>query len=223
MCYEWPPRRFIWPLPVALLLGWAKDTITTWFNGVTLPAWLPVVLIGMFIGLLINDALNPRSWLRQNWRLWRSLFDVVTVHAGHCQTTPERIELICIIKFRKTIKNALLNVRVITPYPSRDNDIKITHSESIDLVKDSQKNIKLGSVAITNEGDSHACHSVWGEKLGGKDLEQGQHSIIGQSRVIIEVSVNHQTYRIYAHILDPNRKESSSVYLLTQDQFPSLI
>ena len=223
MRYELPPKRFIWPLPVLLLLGLAQDKITTWFNDASLPAWLLIFLIGIIIGSLINDVLNPRSWLRQNWRLWRSLFDVVTVHAGHCQSPPEHIELICLIKFRKTLENALFTVRVITPYPTREDDIKITHSESLDLVKNSLKNIRLGSLAITNRGDSYACHSVWGGKIGGKDLEQGQHSIIGQSRVIIEVSVNHQTYRIYAHILDSNRKESASVYLLTQDQFPSLI
>ena len=223
MRYEWPSKTLILPLPLAFVIGWAKDALTTWLNDLVIPDWLPALLVGLFVGLLINDVLNSRSWLRHNWRVWRRLFDVVTTHAGHHQSSPEHIELICILKFKKTVKNAQLTVCVVTPFPTREDERRITHNEAIDLVKDSTKRLMLGNIAITRAGDPHACHSVWGERIGEKDLGLGQLPITGLSRVVLEVKVNHQTYSIYAHILEPNREESSKVYLLTEDQFPSLI
>ena len=223
MRYEWPSKTFIWPLSIVLLFGLAKDSLTTWVSGLVLPDWFIWLLVGVFVGSLINDILNPRSWFRHNWRVSRRLFDVETVHAGHHQWTPEHIELVCILKFRKEITKARLTVCVVTPFPTKDADKKISHNETIDLVKDSTKRLILGNIAITRAGDPYACHSVWGEKVGSKDLEGGQLPITGLSRVTLEVSVNHQTYRIYAHILDANREESSKIYLLTEDQFPSLI
>ena len=223
MRYEWPSKTLILPLPMAFLLGWAKDTLTTWLNDLAIPDWLPVLLVGIFAGLLINDVLNSRSWLRHNWRVWRRLFDVETTHAGHHQSSPEHIELVCLLRFRKTVKDAQLTVSIVTPSPTREDERRISHSEVIDVIKDSRKRLMLGSIAITRAGDSHACHSVWGEGVGETNLNLGRPSIIGLSRVVIEVKVNHQIYRIYAHILDPNREESSRVYLLSEDQFPALI
>ncbi len=64
-----------------------------------------------------------------------------------------------------------------------------------------------------------ACHSVWGEAIGGKDLALEQHPIYA-SRNIVEISVASQTYRIYTHVLDTHRKEHAYVYLLTEDDLP---
>jgi hypothetical protein len=221
MDYRLPPARFIVPLPIAWFADWAKDKMKSLLEGFVLPDWFPYALIGLFIGLLINDLYNSRSWLRHNWRHFRRVFDVQSVHAGHLHEPHEHIPIICNLKFRKQLKNALLTVCIVSPSPTREPDRKITHQEILNVAKYADKRLMLGNMAITRAGDKFARHCVWGDKLGEQDLRG--YPIIPGGRSAIEISIKHQIYRVYVHFLDTTREENSRIYLLTQDDFPSLI
>ncbi len=161
--------------------------------------------------------LSDSSAVRHNWREWRKVFSVLGAH-GHHLHDPERIDMVCALKFRKDFIGTLV-VRVIVPLPGREPDTKVVHQEAIDAAKDQEKILRLGSISITKPGDTFARHSLWGEKLGEKDLPANSHPIYA-SRNIIEISAGAQIFRIYAHILDAARKEQERVYLLTEDEVP---
>ncbi len=199
-----------------MLERWAEHQ--QWWHGLPF-GWMTLTILAFWVGVVVQDLMNEKSALRHNWREWKKVFDVLTVHAGHIQNGMERVDIMCLLKFRRDIKNALLVVRVIVPLSFNEPDIKVIHQERLDIAGNGEKRLRLGNIAITRPGYEFARHSVWGEAIGGKDIALGQHTIYA-SKNIIEISIGSQTYRIYAHVLDVSRKEQSHIYLLTQDQLP---
>ena len=140
--------------------------------------------------------------------------------AGHVEgQTNDRVDIICLLKFRKSLTDEALTVRVIVPLTFKKDDKKLVHQEKLTIAKDGEKRLRLGNLAITKPGAPFACHSIWGETIGTKDLDAGQHAIYA-SKNLIEIAVGVQTYRIYAHVLDTQRKEQAYVYLLPESDLP---
>ena len=81
--------------------------------------------------------LNPNSALRHNWREWRKVFDVIAVMAGHVEgQTNDRVDIICLLKFRKSLTDEALTVRVIVPLTFKKDDKKLVHQEKLTIAKD---------------------------------------------------------------------------------------
>jgi hypothetical protein len=219
MAYRSPKRTYL-AFPFALLPGgirwmlehWAEHQ--EWWHAIPF-GWLTITILAFGIGIVVQDLLNEKSALRHNWREWRKIFSVLNIHAAHLED-PERVDILCVLTFRKDV-NDVLSVRVVVPLLGRESDVKLVHREEVNVSKNEERRLRLGSIAITKPGDAFARHSVWGEKLGEKDLKG--HAIYA-SRNIIEISLGPQIFRIYAHILDVARKEQSHIYLLSEDELP---
>jgi hypothetical protein len=219
------PKATYFAFPAAAIPEVGKSMLERWAEQhewwQTLPfGWLTVVIVAFGVGVVIQDLVNEKSALRHNWREWRRIFDVLTVHASHVEKdNKERVDIFCRLKFRKTIDEALLTVRVIVPLPYREADVKLIHREKVSVAAEGEKTLRLGNIAIATAGQDFTCHSVWGDAIGGRDIAPGQYPIYA-SRNIIEISIASQTYQIYAHVLDVSRKEHAYVYLLTENDLP---
>ena len=219
MSYKWPKPTYV-AFPVAGVLPFVPHMLEHWAEHQEwwkcLPfGWISLVILAFGIGAFVQDLANDKSSLRYNWREWRKVFSVLTAHAAHLDN-PERVDILCHLKFIKDFRGKLI-VRVIVPLADREPDIKVVHQEQIDIPKDGEKRLRLGSISITKPGDAFARHSLWGEILGEKDLKG--HAIYA-SRNIIEIVAGPQTFRIYAHVLDTVRKEHERIYLLRENELP---
>ena len=219
MSYKWPkptyialPAAGIPPLAHQMLEHWAEHQ--DWWHSVPF-GWITGAILVFWFGVLFQDLLNENSAIRHDVREWRKVFSVLNISAAHLND-PERIDIVCLMKFRKRF-DGLLTVRVVVPLAGRDSDIKLIHKERIDIADGEEKRLRLGSISITKPGDAFARHSLWGEKLGVQDVNG--HPIYAV-RNIIEISVGPQTFRVYAHVLDATRKEQSHVYLLKENELP---
>ena len=95
--------------------------------------WLSLLILAFWIGIVVQDLLNPNSALRHNWREWRKVFDVIAVMAGHVEgQTNDRVDIICLLKFRKSLTDEALTVRVIVPltFKKRRQSVCVTHKDS---------------------------------------------------------------------------------------------
>jgi hypothetical protein len=216
-----------WSFAASITPQAAQKAFETWADKqswwLTLPfGWITVVFLAIGFGALIEDLSNPNSAIRHSWREWRKIFNVVVVHATHeSNNSFERIDLVCRIKFTKAVDNATLTIRVVTPTVSKIFT-HIAYQEELNKIPaDFEKQLRFGNIAITRPGQP-ARHSIWGDRLGSENIEATQKPMIGGTISTVEISINHQTYRIYAHVLDPSREESGRIFLLSQDNLLNL-
>lgn len=145
----------------------------------------------------------------------------MVVDAGHTHQPFEFYDLRCRIKFKKDVKTAKITIRVTALHPNVPPIV--AHSETLqDVPRDFEKELRFGSVAITRPGSMTARHSVWGPVVGDVDLLPSQKSIIGLVRYLIEVTVNSQTYRIYAETRYQANAEHPGIFLLKEELIPRI-
>ncbi len=230
--YRKPPRTHLGYLPF-FPLAWAANAVhegvatETWWA--QLPFfWIAGLFLAYAIGIWVSDLRDAKSWIRQDWRQWRKVFDVVAFGAQHHENDPEHIGIWVLMKFNRDVYNTRLIVRLTILLPVGDPIRKVIHEEVLtSALRESERRLRIGSFAINGPAKDHASvkparHSVWGNVIGGESIAEGQTPIIGLSENIVELSVGPQTYRLFVKTLDPSRKASSMVYLMSEDEVPNL-
>lgn len=205
--HRFPFAKYL-PPGASTVISFAGLALQQWLNQFawfpTLP-WAALLLAvgGWLFGTAYADLLNPHSRLRLWWRDQRKLFDLTNVFASHLPD-PERVDIVCLLKFHRACHNPLLTVRVsMIQAGKQPKRIVIVQRRLGEVVQDASVKLTLASLSITGPGDKSARHSVWGEAPGGKDIAEGQFTVIGNSRTMIEVAVDHQVERVFAQFHDP--------------------
>jgi|GEM_PF-3035468 len=224
MSYQWPKKPhlgYLATLPFVIAGSFISEsaTATTWWT--TLPfLYIAGIFIAYGVGVWINDIFDSNSWIHNNWREFKKTFDVSTINSIHIQGPPERVDINCVIKFKKNIADEYLTVRVVLPLPARKSRVQVIHHQKIiSAAKDSIKHLRLGSISITRPHDPFARHSIWGEILGEQDLKNGEVPII-QAKQMLEIQLGAYIYRVYVDVLQSSREENAYIHLLSEEDFP---
>lgn len=182
---------------------WAKITL-----------WVFLVWCGYAYG----EIFNPHSDFRTALREWRSNFDVVSVVSAHKNGANERVEVWCTIKFLEDIESPRLVVRVKLllgdPPGSRRSETKVVGRLQLrNVVKDETYRFQLIDLPISKPGWTPR-HSAWVPKFG-----KG-HTVVGNSKNIVEVSVNGFSRQFYVERIDHTHVDLGRIFVLIKPEIP---
>ena len=191
--------------------------------------WVSLLFLSFWLGTVVKELRDPKSWIRHNILEFRKVFDVESVSTTHKwddadRWGTERVEVWCSIKFLKDLDDPSLTLRVTSWLGSQSATTHLIFNESMGQIKrDQVKRIVLGSLAVTNATPPErrsesigARHSIWGPVIGTPTLHEGQVTI-ASGRSMIDLTIASQSYRVFADVLDHSREDSRRIYLVTED------
>ena len=192
--------------------GSVQAAIEDWSNGLfwTIGVWL--VLLGYYLHL------HFRPLLREH----RRVFHMVAFSQDQV-SDPDRIAIWCSLRFCKDIGPVDLTVRVRTLLAHGPTS-HVVHTEKLGKVlRDEGKRLGLGSLRVAKP-HRPAYHSIWGNEPGTENLKKGQVPILTDSKNLIEISVESQTYRCYVEFVTPPPGAlSAAMYLTDEDRSPWIL
>jgi hypothetical protein len=115
--------------------------------------------IAFMLGLLVQDLVNPNSWLREAWRLLTRKFEIVTLETTF-HAAPQRLILHAHIRFLANVPKGRLALKIFGTRPSGVFRAPIRDLENI--TKGEQMTLVLATRVLAHPGWI-PYHSTWGD------------------------------------------------------------
>ena len=163
-------------------------TNTEWWAAHVQPILEPLiwpVAPAFLLGLLLQDLLNRKSWIRTRWRAWTRTFEVAALNCGYAED-PRRLEVRVRIRFVRKVRAARLTLKVLSCVGVVSGPfVHIIPVEVIaSALKDEWRDIVVARLFISYPGWT-PLHSSWGP--GPPDHTR---ALVGGSRNIVELRLD---------------------------------
>ncbi len=164
------------------MLEQKASTSEFWLN---LPwGWMTLCFLSFFVGQVVQDVFNSKSWIRQNWKDWTRKFEVTALNVSG-QMKPRARIVVARIRFVKRINKGHLYLRAYTcTGMKRNSKVFVADLGEINNVApDTEQQIRLATDAIAYPG-----WEPFNSTIGPPDADNPI-SLVGSSANVIEIEL----------------------------------
>ena len=181
--------------------------------------WLQInwTLAGLLIAFVIHDITDPKSWIRENWRLWFGKFEIANVIPEYRNINeegdPNRVVLVARLRFKRAVKNAEVLVYATWHGVHNPNRELIGKYDLGNVVKGEEKKLDLAVRFILGPG-REAYHSVFGGDVSNIRLSDKHKSLGPGWKGFIEIEVVGETHGFFVYSYSDRKREDSGFIVI---------